>query len=151
MKRSLNSEDIRCVLPHRGRMLLLEGAEIEPGGSLGRARIRIGRESVEPSWCAGLTCPHLYLAEALAQLAGVTLAWLSVDGPVRGVLGVLVEFPELRFQGRPGPGDDIDLEARLDLAFGSLVRFRVRARCGPEEIVAGSLTIAIDEMPAVSP
>ena len=75
MMRSLNSEDIRVVLPHRGRMLLLTGAEIDEESSLGVARLEIG----PGSWCATLTCPHLYVIEALAQLAGVTLAWLAVD------------------------------------------------------------------------
>jgi len=140
MMRSLNSEDIRVVLPHRGRMLLLTSAEIDEEASLGVARLEIGPES----WCATLACPHLYVTEALAQLAGVTLAWLAVDRPDAGVLGYLVEMPDLRFRGRPAPGDVIDLSARQELAFGPLVRFRVRARRGEEEIVVGSVTIAVD-------
>ncbi|MEN8150249.1 MAG: hypothetical protein ABFS86_10525, partial [Planctomycetota bacterium] len=91
-----------------------------------------------------LACPHLFLAEALAQLAGITLAWLAVDDPEAGALGYFAEIPEMRFGAAPADGDIVDLDVRQELAFGPLARFEVRARCGDDEVLSGSVTIAVD-------
>lgn len=140
VRRTLTAEDIRVVLPHRRQMLLLENAVIDAERETGTARLSLD----EGSWCSGLACPHVHLAEALAQLSGVTLAWLAVDDPESGMLGYFAEIPEMRFGPAPAAGDVIDLEARQELAFGPLARFEVRATRNGEELLAGSLTIAVD-------
>lgn len=140
MKRSLSIEDIRVVLPHRRRMLLLAAAEIDTGDESGTSRLVIG----DGTWCVGLACPHLFLAEALAQLAGVTLAWLAVTEPDAGALGYFAEIPEMRLGAVPADGDIIDLSVTQEIAFGPLARFEVRATRGAEEVLAGSVTIAVD-------
>ena len=140
MIRSLTIEDIRVVLPHRRGMLLLAAAEIDTDAESGTSRLVIG----ESAWCVGLACPHLFLAEAVAQLSGVTLAWLAVDRPDAGALGYFAEIPEMRLGAAPMDGDIIDLHVRQEIAFGPLARFEVRATRGREEVLTGSVTIAVD-------
>jgi len=128
---------IRGVLPHRDRMLLVRRAALDDERPRGRATLALE----EGAWGAELLCPHLYLVEALAQLAGLALAAAAGEGGP--AVGYLAEVPEMRFDAPLRPGDEVDLEADLEISFGPLARFLVSARRGGSPLLSGTVTIAV--------
>ena len=130
---------IRGVLPHRGRMLLVRAASLADDTPRGRATIEIPAGS----WVAELCCPHLYVVEALAQLAGLALAAARREAGAGPALGVLAEIPDVRLGAEPRAGDEVRLEADLGISFWPLTRFEVAARRREEDVVSGTLTVAV--------
>jgi len=87
--------------------------------------------------------PGVIIIEALAQLAGITLAG-SDGNPLRGYLGEVVR---MRFHRLVRPGEDILLRADLEQAFGAFARFAVSASVGGELAAEGALTLARAAVP----
>jgi 3-hydroxymyristoyl/3-hydroxydecanoyl-(acyl carrier protein) dehydratase len=138
MNEAWSSERVRAVLPHRDEMLLCPAATLGAGRSGARAVLRVP----SGTWMERLGCPHLYLLEALGQLAGLLLASRRPPEATEPARGYLVEIPECRFTGSPRPEADVRLSVEPEISFGSLHRFRVRAVARDEVLVEGLLTIA---------
>ena len=143
MKRSLTSEEIRVVLPHRDRMLLLVGAEIDTEASLGCARIQIGHESKGTSWCEGMACPHLYVTEALAQLAGVLLLRKLEH---TGKLAVLMGIDKVKLRAPVSPGDQLRLEVETMRMRGGIGKVRGMGTVAGKVVCEAELTFALTDV-----
>lgn len=86
--------------------------------------------------------PEALLVEALAQTTAILmLAPREGDDGERPKGGVLGAVDGFRFEGRPEPGETIDLRARLRKQLGPVAMFQVEARRGQQFLCRGTLTI----------
>ena len=137
MKRPLSQEDVRTILPHRDVMLLCRTATVDGEGGA------TAEFPIEPeSWADRLSCPHLYLVEALAQLCGLALAGTRLAEGIGPSRGYLAEASEIEFSGSLTPGSTAGLVVSREISFGPLHRFEVTAGRGDEVLVKGVLTVA---------
>ena len=125
MLRSLDLDSIRAVLPNRERMLLCHSAKVMQESRSAHALLRVGDESAGNPWIEGMICPHLYLTEALAQLA--KLALTGGRRSLSGFKGMLSEITDLSLGRSPEAGDKVALEAALASAGERVSRFQVSA------------------------
>jgi len=92
--------------------------------------------------------PEALLVEALAQTTAILMlaprGGEGTDGPRGGVLGGVDGF---RFDGRPEPGETIDLKARLRKQLGPVAMFHVEAWQGQRALCHGTLTIRAGDLP----
>ncbi|MBI4603796.1 MAG: beta-hydroxyacyl-ACP dehydratase [Planctomycetes bacterium] len=82
--------------------------------------------------------PGVILIEALAQVAGITLAGAE-GAPIAGYLG---EVTRLRFHRPVRPGEEILLRAELEQAFGAFARFTVSAEVAGDLAAEGVVVLA---------
>jgi len=137
VKKFLDQDAVRTILPHRGAMLLCRTATVDgEGGAVAELSID------EECWVDRLSCPHLYLVEALAQLCGLALAGLRLEDGIGPGRGYLAEAAELEFSGTPASGMSLALTVTREISFGSLHRYRVLAECAGGVRVRGFLTVA---------
>ena len=137
MNISLDEKAVRTILPHRYEMLVCRSATVDGEGG-GTALLSIASEF----WGHRLTCPHLYLVEALAQLCGLALAGTRLAEGIGPSRGYLAEAAELEFAGSVQGGTTVELTATSEISFGALHRYRVTAECNNEALVKGILTVA---------
>ena len=137
MKTTLDQDAVRTILPHRGVMLLCRTATVDGEGGA-TAELSIDGES----WAERLSCPHLYLVEALAQLCGLALAGMRLAEGIGPSRGYLAEANEVEFSGIPAPGATVEMGVEKVISFGPLHRFEVTAQCAGEILVRGCLTVA---------
>lgn len=141
--RRLGAAEIEAILPHRGRMRLIAAAEVDADAAAARSELTPGPDA----WSAGFAVPHLFLVEAMAQLAGVAVA--AGAGPEAGSadagarMGYLAEIAEVSMSEPPIPhGVPVRLEARREAAFGTAHLFTVRATADGAVLVEGRLVLA---------
>ncbi len=134
---------IRAILPHRGRMLLCRSAEIGTASRQGRCQLSVPAANAAEAWPEKLTCPHLIVIEAAAQLAGLVLAAGAREEQAEPVSGYLAEVPDMRFGPAPAAGSPVSIEVTAGISFGALHRFDVRAHQGSAMVLEGTLTVAI--------
>ncbi len=137
MKTTLDQDAIRNILPHRDVMLLCRTATVDGEGGAS-AELSLDDET----WVRRLSCPHLYLVEALAQLCGLALAGMRLAEGIGPSRGYLAEANEVEFSGTPAIGATVGMDVEKVISFGPLHRFQVTAECAGEVLVRGSLTVA---------
>ncbi len=82
--------------------------------------------------------PGVILVEALAQLAGIAL----MDPAGSPLRGYLAEVEKMRFLRLVRPDESIELEAKLEAAFGQFAKFAVSATVEGEVAARGLITLA---------
>lgn len=95
---------------------------------------RIDERSIEGDYLCAADDPALFLAEAMAQLAG----GLVFDPAQHGFLSGIDDF-EL---GAVMPGDVVHIVVHLDAQLGGLYRFTARGSVDGVEIARGRFTLA---------
>ncbi len=133
------SLSIELILPHRGAMVLLDGAR------------RKGDDAVEAWWTVSASSPWLedgrlvraVFVEIAAQAAAahVGLVRLAAGLPISS--GRLGAADALRILGDARAGDRIDCEVSFTLRYENLVRAEFRLYCGGTLLADGQLTLAV--------
>ena len=132
---TLGREQIEAILPHRDPFLLIdEVVELEPGARVvARKRVR-GDEW----WFAGHfpgrpVMPGVLIVEAMAQAGAVAV--LSQEEN-RGRIAFFGGIDGVRFKRIVEPGDELELECRLEAVRGPIGKGKATAKVG------GSLPLA---------
>ena len=81
--------------------------------------------------------PGVILVEALAQLAGIAL----MDPAGSPLHGYLAEVEKMRFLRLVRPDESIELEAKLEAAFGQFAKFAASATVEGEVAARGLITL----------
>ena len=141
MKAPFGRGEIEQILPHRDPFLLLdEVVELEPGARV-VARKRVTEEDCAGHFPGNPIMPGVKMVEALAQ-AGA-LGVLSEEEN-RGKLALFAGIDDVRFKRIVEPGDELELECRLEAVRGPVGRGKATARVGDELAARGTLTFAVE-------
>jgi 3-hydroxyacyl-[acyl-carrier-protein] dehydratase len=134
--------DPLTLLPHRFPLLLVDRiTSVEPGKRATGVKTVTGNEwsSIGSTRdAAALEMPHLLIVEALAQLSAAVLVTL-IDGSA-GAVGYFLGITNVRFRGRAGPGDVLDLTIELQQFKRGVCKTRGTARVGALDVVRADLT-----------
>jgi 3-hydroxyacyl-[acyl-carrier-protein] dehydratase len=123
----LGREEIEAILPHREPFLLIdEVIELEPGERV------VARKKVQPDewYLAGHfpgrpVMPGVLIVEAMAQTGAVAV--LSQEEN-RGRLALFAGIDEVRFKRIVEPGDELELECRLEAVRGPVGKGKATAK-----------------------
>jgi 3-hydroxyacyl-[acyl-carrier-protein] dehydratase len=138
----LGREEIEAILPHRPPFLLIdEVVELEPGERV------VARKTVQPDewYLAGHfpgrpVMPGVLIVEAMAQAGAVAV--LSHEEN-RGRMVLFAGIDDVRFKRIVEPGDELELECRIDRARESIGRGKATARVDGQLAARGTLTFAV--------
>ncbi len=138
----LGREEIEAILPHRPPFLLIdEVVELEPGERV------VARKTVQPDewYLAGHfpgrpVMPGVLIVEAMAQAGAVAV--LSQEEN-RGRMALFAGIDDVRFKRIVEPGDELELECRIDRARESIGRGKATARVDGQLAARGTLTFAV--------
>lgn len=84
--------------------------------------------------------PGTMITEAMAQVAGILVAWDREEGG----LGYLVGVDDARFRQKVKPGDQLILEAKLERRRSSICKAQVKARVDGKLASEAVITLAFD-------
>jgi len=140
----LGREEIEAILPHREPFLLIdEIVELEPGERV------VARKTVRPDewYLAGHfpgrpVMPGVLIVEAMAQAGAVAV--LSKEEN-RGRLALFAGIDDVRFKRIVEPGDELELECRIDRAREQIGRGKATARVDGQLAARGTLTFAFEK------
>ena len=158
---SLGRAEIEAILPHREPFLLIdEVVELEPGERV------VARKQVRPDewYLAGHfpgrpVMPGVLIVEAMAQTGAVAVlaqeenrGRLAQTGAVavlaeeanRGKLALFAGIDDVRFKRIVEPGDELELECRLEAVRGPIGRGKATAKVDGELVARGTLTFAVE-------
>ena len=141
MKAPFGRAEIESILPHRDPFLLIdEVVELEEGKRV------VARKTVTEADCAGHfpgnpIMPGVKMVEALAQTGAVAV--LSEEEN-RGRIALFAGIDDVRFKRIVEPGDELELECRLEAVRGPVGRGKATARVGDELAARGTLTFAVE-------
>jgi 3-hydroxyacyl-[acyl-carrier-protein] dehydratase len=143
VKTTLGREEIEAILPHREPFLLIdEVLELEPGERV------VARKTVRPDewYLAGHfpgrpVMPGVLILEAMAQAGAVAV--LSQEEN-RGRIALFAGIDDVRFKRIVEPGDELELECRLEAVRGPVGRGKATARVGDDLAARGTLTFAVE-------
>jgi len=129
---------IEQLLPHRGRMLLLdEVVSVSPGGVTCRVRIRADSTFAEAGRVPGLVALE-YMAQAVGAYAG--LKGRALGQPVR--IGYLLGSRDVTLPGRDFlAGDELLVEARHQFGDEAIGAFDCTVRLRGELVASGCLNV----------
>ena len=96
---------------------------------------RIDDANIEGDYLCAADDPALFLAEAMAQLAG----GLVFGAAQRGFLSGVDDFVQHR---APDVGEIVHIDVHLDAALGGLYRFTARGSVDGVEVARGRFTLA---------
>jgi 3-hydroxyacyl-[acyl-carrier-protein] dehydratase len=141
---TLGREQIEAILPHRDPFLLIdEVVELEPG-----ARV-VARKHVRGDewWFAGHfpgrpVMPGVLIVEAMAQTGAVAV--LSQEEN-RGRIAFFGGIDGVRFKRIVEPGDELELECRLEAVRGPIGRGKATAKVDGKLAARGTLTFAVEQ------
>jgi 3-hydroxyacyl-[acyl-carrier-protein] dehydratase len=136
--------EIEAILPHREPFLLIdEVLELEPGERV------VARKTVRPDewYLAGHfpgrpVMPGVLIVEAMAQTGAVAV--LSQEEN-QGRIALFAGIDDLRFKRIVEPGDELELECRLEAVRGPVGRGKATARVGDDLAARGTLTFAVEQ------
>jgi 3-hydroxyacyl-[acyl-carrier-protein] dehydratase len=141
---TLGREQIEAILPHRDPFLLIdEVVELEPGERVvARKRVR-GDEW----WFAGHfpgrpVMPGVLIVEAMAQAGAVAV--LSEEEN-RGRIAFFGGIDDVRFKRIVEPGDELELECRLERVRGPIGKGKATAKVDGKLAARGTLTFAVEQ------
>jgi 3-hydroxyacyl-[acyl-carrier-protein] dehydratase len=143
VKTTLGREEIEAILPHREPFLLIdEVLELQPGERV------VARKTVRPDewYLAGHfpgrpVMPGVLIVEAMAQTGAVAV--LSQEEN-RGRIALFAGIDDVRFKRIVEPGDQLELECRLEAVRGPVGRGKATARVGDDLAARGTLTFAVE-------
>ena len=143
MTTALGRAEIEAILPHRDPFLLIdEVLELDPGERV------LARKTVRPDewYLAGHfpgrpVMPGVLIVEAMAQTGAVAV--LSQEEN-RGRIALFAGIDDVRFKRTVEPGDELELECRLEAVRGPVGRGKATARVGDELAARGTLTFAVE-------
>lgn len=143
MTTTLGREQIEAILPHREPFLLIdEVLELEPGERvLARKTVRPDEWYLTGHFPGRPVMPGVLIVEAMAQTGAVAV--LSQEEN-RGRLALFAGIDGVRFKRIVEPGDELELECRLEKARGPIGRGKATARVGGELAARGTLTFAVE-------
>ncbi|MBQ7336398.1 MAG: 3-hydroxyacyl-ACP dehydratase FabZ [Clostridia bacterium] len=108
----MTREEIKTILPHRDRMLLLDEVEKRDGHAVGRYRVRGDEFFLQGHFPNNPIVPGVILCEILAQSACVLLA----DQMTEGKLPVYAGLNNVKFRRPVRPGDLIETDCVIKRA-----------------------------------
>ena len=136
-------ETIEQIIPHRHPFLLIdEVVELEPGERV------VARKKVRPDewYLAGHfpgrpVMPGVLIVEAMAQAGAVAV--LSQEEN-RGRIAFFGGIDDVRFKRIVEPGDELELECRLERVRGPIGKGKATAKVDGELVARGTLTFAVE-------
>ena len=140
----MGRSEIEAILPHREPFLLIdEVVELEPGERV------VARKLVRPDeWYfvghfpGRPVMPGVLIVEAMAQTGAVAV--LSQEEN-RGRLALFAGIDDVRFKRIVEPGDELELECRLEAVRGPIGKGKATAKVGGELAARGTLTFAVEQ------
>jgi 3-hydroxyacyl-[acyl-carrier-protein] dehydratase len=134
-------------LPHRYPFLLVDRIVERKPGELARAykNVTINEPFFMGHFPGYPVMPGVLILEALAQTAGLAL---PDDG--EGRMGLLTGIDRARIRRPVGPGDRLDLVARITRRHGSAVRAEGTASVDGETVAEAEILFMLVEPPAPS-
>jgi 3-hydroxyacyl-[acyl-carrier-protein] dehydratase len=141
---TLGREQIEAILPHRDPFLLIdEVVELEPGERV------VARKHVRGDewWFAGHfpgrpVMPGVLIVEAMAQTGAVAV--LSQEEN-RGRIAFFGGIDDVRFKRIVEPGDELELECRLERVRGPIGKGTATAKVDGKLAARGTLTFAVEQ------
>jgi 3-hydroxyacyl-[acyl-carrier-protein] dehydratase len=141
---TLGREQIEAILPHRDPFLLIdEVVELEPGSRV------VARKHVRGDewWFAGHfpgrpVMPGVLIVEAMAQAGAVAV--LSQEEN-RGRIAFFGGIDGVRFKRIVEPGDELELECRLEAVRGPIGKGKATAKVDGKLAARGTLTFAVEQ------
>lgn len=108
----MNREEIKCILPHREPMLLLDDAENQEGTAIGHCTVRGDEFFLQGHFPGNPIVPGVILCEILAQSACV----LMQDAMGEGKLPVYTGLNNVKFRSPVKPGDRVETRCHIKRA-----------------------------------
>lgn len=108
----MNREEIKCILPHREPMLLLDDAENQEGTAIGHYTVRGDEFFLQGHFPGNPIVPGVILCEILAQSACV----LMQDAMGEGKLPVYTGLNNVKFRSPVKPGDRVEIRCHIKRA-----------------------------------
>lgn len=139
----LGRAEIEAILPHREPFLLIdEVVELEPGErAVARKKVRPDEWYLAGHFPGRPVMPGVLIVEAMAQTGAVAVLSLEEN---RGRLALFAGIDDVRFKRIVEPGDELELECRLEMVRGPIGRGKATAKVGDELVARGTLTFAVE-------
>jgi 3-hydroxyacyl-[acyl-carrier-protein] dehydratase len=140
---TLGREEIEAILPHRDPFLLIdEVVELEPGERV----VALKRVRGDEWWFQGHfpdrpVMPGVLIVEAMAQTGAVAV--LSQEEN-RGRIAFFGGIDSVRFKRIVEPGDELELECRLEAVRGPIGKGKATAKVDGQLAARGTLTFAVE-------
>ena len=140
----LDRAAIETILPHREPFLMIdEVLELEPGERVvARKLVREGEWYLRGHFPGRPVMPGVLIVEAMAQTGAVAV--LSEEEN-RGRIALFAGIDDTRFKRIVEPGDELELECRLEQVRGPIGKGRARATVDGQLAARGTLTFAVEQ------
>ena len=108
----MNREEIMGILPHRGKMLLVDESVLDGDTAVGKYHVRGDEWFLDGHFPGNPVVPGVVLCEILAQSACV----LMRDAISQGKLPMYTGLDKVRFKNPVRPGDTFETRCRITRA-----------------------------------
>jgi 3-hydroxyacyl-[acyl-carrier-protein] dehydratase len=139
---TLDSEQIRKILPHRYPFLLVDRIlELEPGKSaVGMKNVTVNEPFFQGHWPHRAVMPGVLIVESMAQISGVILLAMEEH---RGENAYFVGINKARFRKPVLPGDSLRIRAEITKIRGSFGTAAAVAEVDGQEVASAELMFAL--------
>jgi 3-hydroxyacyl-[acyl-carrier-protein] dehydratase len=146
MTRTLDSDAIRALLPHRYPMLLVDRIlELEPGKrAVGLKNVSANEPYFQGHFPSMSVMPGVLIIECMAQVAGIMMLTCPEH---RGKIPFIAAIESARYYQPVVPGDALVIEAIVDWVRSSVGKVNFVARVAGEVVVKGEMKFALKEPP----
>jgi len=140
----LDRAAIETILPHREPFLMIdEVLELEPGERVvARKLVREDEWYLRGHFPGRPVMPGVLIVEAMAQTGAVAV--LSEEEN-RGRIALFAGIDDTRFKRIVEPGDELELECRLEQVRGPIGKGRARATVDGQLAARGTLTFVVEQ------